>query len=199
VNNAEPILSRNPFDSVTGPLNAQQLEMSEVQTARVDASNPLQAPGCDGVRVSIITESTDPTWSIAALQGPGEPGPKIRGWATSRRQRGRCIGLIGRAALGVADEQRPCQALLPRKPGGRTRTSGPWARRTFAGHRFEDPKVSRVQRRSPGRRQDPKTRRLMLGAHRSGAEDGKVVGIRLFGIGPTRCSARAFSERRRLG
>jgi general secretion pathway protein C len=75
---AEPILSRNPFDSVTGPLNAKALEGELPQPGRVDASNPLAAPACDGVRVSIITESPDPTWSIAALQGPGEPGPKIR-------------------------------------------------------------------------------------------------------------------------
>ncbi|MBK7580917.1 MAG: general secretion pathway protein GspC [Myxococcales bacterium] len=74
----EPILSRNPFDSVTGPLNAAELDMSSLPTPKADLSDPLAAAQCDGVRVSIITESTDPTWSIAALQGPGEARPTIR-------------------------------------------------------------------------------------------------------------------------
>lgn len=75
---AEPILSRNPFDSVTGPLNAKELDTSSLPSPAADLSDPLGAGQCDGIRVSIITESNDPTWSIAALQGPGEPRPTIR-------------------------------------------------------------------------------------------------------------------------
>jgi len=74
----EPILSRNPFDSQTGPLNASGVDMSDLPSPKADLSNPLSAPACDGIRVSIITESSDPTWSIAALQGPGEQHPSIR-------------------------------------------------------------------------------------------------------------------------
>jgi len=74
----EPILSRNPFDSQTGPLNAKPVDMSGVEAPQADLSNPLSAPGCEGIRVSIITESADPTWSIAAIQGPGDPRPAIR-------------------------------------------------------------------------------------------------------------------------
>ncbi|HMR77941.1 MAG TPA: type II secretion system protein GspC [Polyangiaceae bacterium] len=75
---AEPILARNPFDSVTGPLNAKPLEVPEDQGSQVDTSNPLAAPRCSSTRVSIVTESADPLWSIAALQGPGESKPAIR-------------------------------------------------------------------------------------------------------------------------
>ena len=75
---AEPILSRNPFDSVTGPLNATELDTSSLPLPAADLSDPLAVGRCDGIRVSIITESNDPTWSIAALQGPGEPRPTIR-------------------------------------------------------------------------------------------------------------------------
>lgn len=74
----EPILSRNPFDSVTGPLNATPLEPGALGTPAADLSNPLSASACDGIRVSIITESSDPLWSIAALQGPGDTRPVIR-------------------------------------------------------------------------------------------------------------------------
>ncbi len=73
----DAILARNPFDSVTGPLNGSPIDLS-LPTTPVDTSNPLTAPRCEGVRVSIVTESTDPTWSIAAIQGPGDPRPTIR-------------------------------------------------------------------------------------------------------------------------
>ena len=76
--NAEPILARNPFDSVTGPLNIKPLDISEKPAARLDLSDPLSAPGCEGMRVAIITESPDPEWSLVALQAPGEAAPKLR-------------------------------------------------------------------------------------------------------------------------
>jgi general secretion pathway protein C len=63
---------------VTGPLNIKPLEIGDKPAGRIDVSDPLSAPGCDGIRVAIITESPDPEWSLAALQGPGEPGPKLR-------------------------------------------------------------------------------------------------------------------------
>jgi general secretion pathway protein C len=72
----EPILARNPFDSVTGPLNAKPIDMPG-QSAP-DLSNPLEAPACEGVRVNIVTEAPDPTWSLAAIQGPGEQTPEVR-------------------------------------------------------------------------------------------------------------------------
>src|SRR5580692_8896491 len=61
---ADPILSRNPFDSVTGPLNKVVVE--EVAAAP-DMSDPLHAPHCEGVKVLVIAESADPDWSFAAL------------------------------------------------------------------------------------------------------------------------------------
>ncbi len=75
---AEPILARNAFDSVTGPLNAKAVELPAATERSVDFSNPLAAPACDGIRLLIVTESTDPVWSVAALQGPGDSGPKLR-------------------------------------------------------------------------------------------------------------------------
>jgi general secretion pathway protein C len=74
----EAILARNPFDSVTGPLNAKALDTSDLPSSAADLSNPLAAPGCDGMKVAIITESDDPTWSIAAIQGSGDQRPTIR-------------------------------------------------------------------------------------------------------------------------
>jgi general secretion pathway protein C len=75
---ADPIIERNPFDSVTGPLNAQPAPELTPTSRDVDTSDPLSSPACDGIQVFIVTESTDPTWSVAAIQGPGEPHPRMR-------------------------------------------------------------------------------------------------------------------------
>jgi general secretion pathway protein C len=61
---ADAILSRNPFDSVTGPLNKVIVEEA---VAAPDLSDPLHAPHCDGLKVLVIAESADPEWSFAAL------------------------------------------------------------------------------------------------------------------------------------
>jgi general secretion pathway protein C len=73
---ADPILSRNPFDSVTGPL-LRGLDESPV-AAPIDMSDPMNAPLCEGVKVLIIAASSDPDWSFAALQAPGDPKSVLR-------------------------------------------------------------------------------------------------------------------------
>ncbi|MEO8904178.1 MAG: type II secretion system protein GspC [Polyangiaceae bacterium] len=74
---ADAIISRNPFDSTTGPLDAKPVDVPVPVKATVDASDPLTAPACDSPQVFIITESTNPIWSVAALQAPGEPRPRM--------------------------------------------------------------------------------------------------------------------------
>jgi general secretion pathway protein C len=64
--NADAILSRNPFDSVTGPLRAPEV-VEEAVAAAPDMSDPMHAPHCEGLKVLVIAESTDPEWSFAAL------------------------------------------------------------------------------------------------------------------------------------
>ncbi len=75
---AEPILARNAFDSVTGPLNKKALDATDDQPPALDLSDPMGAPACENIRAAIITESPDPIWSIAALAGQGETSPKMR-------------------------------------------------------------------------------------------------------------------------
>ena len=74
----QAILDRNPFDSVTGPLKPPETPSEGLAPAEPVMSDPLRCPSCEGVQVFIVTESTDPTWSVAALQGPGEPHPRMR-------------------------------------------------------------------------------------------------------------------------
>ena len=74
---ADPIISRNPFDSVTGPLDAKPVDTPVPTKSAVDASDPLAAPACDSPAAFIITESTNPIWSVAALQAPGDARPRM--------------------------------------------------------------------------------------------------------------------------
>jgi general secretion pathway protein C len=73
---ADPILDRNPFDSVTGPLTRKALVLAA--PPKTEPNSPLSAPTCEGIRLAIVSESPDPAWSLAALQGPGEAGPQMR-------------------------------------------------------------------------------------------------------------------------
>lgn len=64
------ILSRNPFDSITGPLDAKPVEEEEVPPpTAIDSGDPDTDPYCDAVKVLLITWSEDPVWSFAALAG----------------------------------------------------------------------------------------------------------------------------------
>lgn len=75
---AEPILSRNPFDSVTGCLNCAPEVPPEEEEQPLTFDDPLTVPDCPGVTVFIVTESEDPLWSFAAVQGQGDSGPRLR-------------------------------------------------------------------------------------------------------------------------
>ena len=76
--NADAIIERNPFDSTTGPLiGGDKIEIPVPGKTLVDNTDPLSAPACDAPTVFIVTESTDPNWSVAALQAPGEPRPRM--------------------------------------------------------------------------------------------------------------------------
>lgn len=64
------ILARNPFDSVTGPLNkpAGTAAPSVDKPAQpVSNGDPYDDSACSGVRASLITATDDPAWSFAAL------------------------------------------------------------------------------------------------------------------------------------
>ena len=68
------------------------------------------------MKAAIITESTDPTWSLAALQGPGDTAPKLRrvGDAVGGKQ----VAYIGynptqnSPSVWIASEASLCQVLL---------------------------------------------------------------------------------------
>jgi general secretion pathway protein C len=206
--NAEPILARNPFDSVTGPLNIKPLDISEKPAARVDLSDPLSAPGCEGMRVAIITESPDPEWSLVALQAPGEPAPKLRrvgDEVTSGKQ----IAYIGynpkksSPAVWISGDSALCQALLfavqpvvpppapapppgapppaaPAAPGGPSPVPADIASRI---QKVSDTEYN-VDRAVVDKILENQAELMRSARIVPEQKDGKVVGIRLFGIRP---------------
>lgn len=69
--NAGPILARNPFDSVTGPLDGttQSVSIPQTESTPVDTTNPYNDPICDVAKCLLITQSDDPDWSFASIAG----------------------------------------------------------------------------------------------------------------------------------
>lgn len=68
---ASAILSRNPFDSVTGPLDGKQIELPDTTPVKEETNrDPYDDPDCDAAKVLLIVASDDPQWSFAALAGP---------------------------------------------------------------------------------------------------------------------------------
>jgi general secretion pathway protein C len=80
---AAKILAHNPFDHTTDlnpkPEPKPELDVEVAKpTSGIDTSDPLNVDACPGVEVQIITESPDPTWSIAVLKGPKEERAFLR-------------------------------------------------------------------------------------------------------------------------
>jgi general secretion pathway protein C len=77
--NGDVILARNPFDSVTGPLDRTPVSIEVPDVRReLDLSDPLSAPECADVVLNIVSESIDPEWSLAQLKGPGDADASTR-------------------------------------------------------------------------------------------------------------------------
>jgi general secretion pathway protein C len=108
----EAILARNPFDSVTGPLNAVAFTPLPTSSASaLDMSDPYNAPECDGVRVLVITASADPDWSFAALESTQDKGKSFL------RRRGGDLGgktvtFIGWDRVWMTSNNALCQSLM---------------------------------------------------------------------------------------
>ena len=64
---AAPLVSRNPFDSETGPLDGPLRASTNEPDAPAPLADPMNAPACEGVKVLIITKADDPDRSFAAF------------------------------------------------------------------------------------------------------------------------------------
>jgi general secretion pathway protein C len=208
---ADPIIERNPFDSVTGPLNAKPIESPAPvpkEAEIVAAKDPLHVDQCEGITAFIITESNDRMWSVAALQGTGEPRPRMR--RIGDDVGGKRVEYIGfnpvenSPAVWLSGAGVICQALLfhttppPAPPSASASASAaPEAPPppAAAGPNKVPPEIaSKIQKVSDTefhvdhavidnilehQAELMKTARIV-----PESKDGKVLGIRLFGIRP---------------
>jgi general secretion pathway protein C len=108
---AESILSRNPFDHVTGTLRPPPVTEAVAPGKEPDLTDPMSAPTCDGVKVLVIAASSDEQWSFTALSGGGADTKSVL-----RRRGGEAFGkkvyFIGWDRVWFENGGQICQAML---------------------------------------------------------------------------------------
>jgi general secretion pathway protein C len=198
VTSADAIIARNPFDSSdAGRLNAPPPVEDEpdAEAKPPDLSDPLHAPPCDGVTVLIITASADPDWSFAALETSQEKGKSVL------RRRGGDVGgktvvFVGWDRVWLTSSGQLCQTQMfkpppapsasasaappPPPPGGAPGVSDDikkGVQRVSATEFNVDRGI--VDKILENQADLMKTARIV-----PEQENGKVVGIRLFGVRP---------------
>jgi general secretion pathway protein C len=196
---AEPILSRNPFDSVTGPLNLAPPPALTDSTPPPppEPTDPYSAPVCDGVQVLIIAASPDPDWSFAALETPEEKGKSFL------RRRGGDIGgktvkYIGWDRVWLTSASQLCQAQMfkpPTPPGASAAPAPPPPPPSAGGASAVGDDIKNgiqkiganeynIDRGVVDKILENQAELMRQARIVPEQENGKVVGIRLFGVRP---------------
>lgn len=199
---AHIIHERNPFDSVTGSLFPKAEEQAAATRGPVEITDPLAVPVCPGVKVHILTESSDPLWSFAAIQAGGDSTPILR-------RVGDPVGDKKVAYIGFnpatssptvwLEGDSVCQSSLfgiePPPPSASPETPAAPAETASKGGRALDPEIaSKIRKISDTEYEIDRSAvdkimtdqaELMKSARIVPEQkDGKVLGIRLFGIRP---------------
>jgi general secretion pathway protein C len=190
---AEAILARNPFDSQTGPLNKVAITSDQPMPA-VDMTDPENLPPCDGVKVLVIAASSNPDWSFAALSTPSDPKSVLR--RRGGEFGGKVVEAVGWNRVVFKNSGQFCQVELLR-PQGLTPVAPPPVAPPIGaaagGAPGIDPAISKgivrvsatefnvdrgvVDKILENQAELMKTARIV-----PEQENGKVVGIRLFGV-----------------
>jgi general secretion pathway protein C len=196
------ILERNPFDSVTPrPLDALPSTPDAGAAAVVDLEHYENAPPCDGFKALIVVASPDPDWSMAALSGGGATTTKMV--RTGEEIGGKTVQIVewNRVVLSTGPSLCQIQMFRPAKAAAAptAATPPPAAPPTPAavvGGASAVPAdiASKIQKVSAtefnvDRQVVDKILENQAELMRSARivpeqENGKVVGIRLFGIRP---------------
>lgn len=197
--NAAPILSRNPFDSVTGPLDGKPLDIATSPEPAVhNQEDPYSDPPCDGAKVVLISQSEDPEWSFAAFEESGKKtlrrvGDEVNGktvyyvgwdrvWMTSGSGGARCQASIRDSK--VVASAKPAAKPAPTE----STTSSRRSRKVPADIAAKIHKVSETEfnvERSVVDQILENQAELMRSARIVPEKEGdKTVGIRLFGVRP---------------
>lgn len=202
---ADAIIARNPFDSVTGPLNAGNLAFKDLvvpDKSPSENTEPLSAPVCDAPTVYIVTQSDDPLSSVAALQAPGDPRPRMH--RVGDEVGGKKVEFIGynprenTPAVWLSSGGALCQAMLfktqPTLPAvaavtGPEKLQPPSSKDDSALLRDIKSKIQKVNdtefnvdRSVVDKILENQAELMQFTRIVPDTKDGKVLGIRLFGI-----------------
>jgi general secretion pathway protein C len=193
------IMERNPFDSVTPrPLDAPPAAPDAGDQAVVDLEHYENAPICDGVKALIVVAASEPAWSMAALAAGGTSqtklvrvGDEIGG--------GRVVQIIewNRVVLSLGSALCQMQMFKPSKPAAVASAAPPppapaavvaGATPVPADISSKIQKVSanefNVDRQVVDKILENQAELMKSARIVPEQENGKVVGIRLFGIRP---------------
>ena len=193
---AKAIIDRNPFDSQTGPLNAKPIDLADEvagSAAPLDMSDPMNAPLCEGVKILVIAASTDPDWSFVALTA-GTDGK------TMLRRRGGDVGakkveFVGWDRVWMTGGNQLCQADMFAPPSATPAPAAPVAAPAAGGAGALDPSIAKgiqkvsatefnIDRGVVDKILENQAELMRQARIVPEQENGKMVGIRLFGVRP---------------
>jgi general secretion pathway protein C len=131
------ILARNPFDSVTGPLDGRAMPVPEAprdEEPLVDGETSDEDPACGFGRVVLISASEDPDWSFASItDDQGESKLRRIGDPVGSHT----IQAMAWDRVWLADDGKRCQMRLgsketsaPKRMSGTVRNKKPRRRRS---------------------------------------------------------------------
>lgn len=190
---AEPILTRNPFDHVTGSLKPAPVDDSvAAPQGPLDTSDPWNAPKCDGVKVLIIAASSDPDWSFATFGGDKTIMLRRGGELAGKK-----VHYVGWDRVWLENSGVLCQASLFERADLKPATAAPAASSSAeppkGGAKALDPAMAKgIKKTGPNEydidravvdkileNQADLMRQARIVPEQ---ENGRVVGIRLFGV-----------------
>jgi general secretion pathway protein C len=196
---AAAILSRNPFDSVTGPLDGKPVELP-TRPQPVENKDPYEDPPCDNARVLLITQAEDPSWSFAAFSGSDgkstlrRQGDEINGqtvyyvgwdrvWLTASGSR--CQAVVGGAVVAKVGSSPPPVSPASPAPSSTSKGRGKKVPPEIAAKIHKVSETEFNVERSVVEQILENQADLMRSARIVPEKEGdKVVGIRMFGIRP---------------
>ncbi len=194
---AEAILSRNPFDHVTGTLRPPPVSEAVAPGKEPDLTDPMAAPTCDGVKVLVIAASSDDNWSFTALSGGGADTKSVL-----RRRGGEAFGkkvyFIGWDRVWFENGGSICQAtLFSKEPVKPAEVAPPpvAAKPTTGGAPGLDPSIAKgivrvsatefnIDRGVVDKILENQADLMRQARIVPEMENGKTVGIKMYGIRP---------------
>ena len=193
--NPEPIIERNPFDHVTGSLKPPPAD-AVATTGPLDTNDPWNAPKCEGVKVLIIAASADPEWSFAAFSEGGKSIMRRRGGEVS----GKPVHFVGWDRVWLQNGAALCQAGLfeikdlpkaaasaappPVDAGPPGRGAKPLDADLAKGIQKVSPTEFNIDRGVVDKILENQAELMRQARIVPEQENGKTVGIRMFGIRP---------------